>query len=150
MSGGESVDHPNADGLLPPLPLTDYWLAWYTAGLDTCVVDVDPDGTHHRSGPSLNSILEFLAGHDPNDVTRDGTIDSVFGEIECFTINHPLYTVEDLTRALLGEVLRLRDLIDAEYDVLGPVVIEQAGRGDMPGDPIVDYPCQACGQVHQR
>jgi hypothetical protein len=67
---------------------------------------VDEDGTHHLQGAdfTLNQLMEFYSGYDPEDSYQDGYI----GDVPLFIHTEPMYHYHDVIRALIDEIERLR------------------------------------------
>jgi hypothetical protein len=88
---------------LPSFPVDDVMLDAVEHALGGAYT-VDPDGTHRLVGAaySLSHLLDFLAGYEPEATVplSDGPIVEYVGGV--------LYRPDDIIRALIAEVRRLR------------------------------------------
>lgn len=88
---------------LPPFPLDDSMLGQIEHCLDHGRADNDE--------PTLSRLLDFLSGYDPSKSVRVGEGDPMGLGVESAAIYEypgPLYHRDDLIRALIAEVRRLR------------------------------------------
>lgn len=99
---------------LPPFPVDDFTLDQLWHALNTSVGFGD-DGERRCVGGdfTLNQFLDFMSGHDPERQTLVGYSDGLLGEgdpggIPIYTAWDQHYSREDVIRALLAEVRRLR------------------------------------------
>lgn len=87
---------------LPPFPVDECTLGNIEHALDARM-SVDEEGAHHVAGAdfTMPALLNFQSGYDPALVEPlgDGIVEYVGGE---------LYTRDDVIRALVAEVHRLR------------------------------------------
>ena len=102
------ITRPEAAGL-PPFPVDDFTLDQIEHAM-AGVYTIDDDGEHRLIGAefSFNQLLDFLSGYDERKLTQavnqyDTPIPDVFEYPDA--IYHP----NDVIRALVAEVRRLRD-----------------------------------------
>lgn len=90
-----------------PFPVDDLTLSALEHALDAAY-EVDDEGTHTVVGAEFNltQLLDFLSGYDPADTA------SLHGNVSEHT--QPLYTRDDVIRALIAEVRRLRNPVSAD------------------------------------
>ncbi len=100
---------------LPPLPLTDEVLDQVEHALGA-VYEVTETGEHVLTGAdfTLSTLLDFLAGHDPEDCYLDGYGDLGLGGAPIYISLSPSYSVHDLVKALVAEVRRTRAALHAD------------------------------------
>lgn len=93
-----------APGHLGPFPVDDVTLSLVSQALNTHFEVID--GEHVISGGefTLNRLLEFLSGYDVHrqdqEIAEDGSVVNVYPGV--------IYSKEDVIKALINEVLRLR------------------------------------------
>lgn len=87
---------------LPDFPVDDGTLNLLEDSLNGSFT-VDADGTHHLVGAdfTVSDLLDFLSGYDEAKLET--------GENGWEEYPDPLYHINDVVRALIAEVRRLRD-----------------------------------------
>jgi hypothetical protein len=92
--------------LLPPFPVDDVTLATIEHALGGAW-DVDEEGNHTLVGAefTFDRVLDFMAGIDVNDRSQVEQID----DSNVYIDHRPHYHPNDVIRALIAEVRRLRE-----------------------------------------
>jgi hypothetical protein len=95
---------------LPDFPVTSDVLALLRESLDGSYT-VDEEGNHVLEGAefSTTQYLDFLSGHDPSDYTVVDTKEFGDSRLEIREYNSPQYSLQDVIRALIIEIERLRN-----------------------------------------
>ena len=93
--------------MLPPFPVDDFALAAVEHGLDACL---NEDNENIGSEFSLHEVLDFYSGYDPSqEVVLEAEADTPFGRLTISEyVGGPIYHHNDVIRALIAEVRRLR------------------------------------------
>ena len=92
-------------------PVDEQALKMVRESLDSCyTVNDEGEPVLARGDFTLNDLLEFYSGYDPEDYTPLGMHPSPFGDdlVEWRMHNQPIFHEHDVIRALIDEVERLR------------------------------------------